>query len=143
MYTQGDFKERYKPREYKETQEIGFYKKNGLWYCDLEDYDAQGGTEGERLMVSNSDNLIEGLANGEDRLEVTASLKPIRGEQGLDYDVLLIKIADDVEEHQDAGGASYQAIVPGYGITQCWLCSVSTFVFNGKHPDIIFIKKKN
>lgn len=146
MYTKGDFNTRFKPREYTETQDIGFIKKDGAWFADLKDYLLAGGEFNQCVMVSGSDSIIEYLAKGKEYITLTASLSPIRANNELDYDVLLVKEANDIEMHEDSGGASYRAIEGSASqiITQnkCWLCSVSTFVFNGKHPDIIFIKVK-
>lgn len=147
MYTGQDFNTKFKPREFLETQELSFIKQDGLWFADLPDYLEAGGSFGECLMVSGADSLIDFLACGKDYITLIVSLSPIRDNNELDYDVLLIKKANDVEQHSDVGGASYQAIIPPWidsaiQFTQCWLCSVSTFVFNGKHPDIIFIKLK-
>lgn len=147
MYKKDDFKERFKPREYTETQDVKFIKKDKAWYADLPDYLEAGGSFQECVMVAGSDDIIDVLASGSEEVTLTASLKPIRENGVLAHEIILVKIADDIEEYEDAGGASYEAIIINpFGPclrVQCWLCSVSTFVFNGKHPDVIFIKTKN
>lgn len=143
MYKEKDFDTKFKPRELTETQEVGFIKKDSSWYADLPDYLASGGTFESCVMVAGSDQLIEWLAKGKDEVTLIVSLKPLRTNNKLDHDVLLVRESTDVELFEDAGGATYSAMLPEPQMfVNCWLCTVNTFVFGGTHPEIIFVKAK-
>lgn len=149
MYTSNDFKERFKPRELLEIQELSFIKQNNMWFCDLQDYRDQGGSFASQQMIAGSDNLLEFLSKGSDKVSLTVSLKPIILNGKTIHDLILIRTEIDVEQEQDKGGASYEVIMNHplyqdmYMKYNCWLCSVSTFVFGGTHPEMLFIKVKN
>lgn len=107
---------------------IKFYKKEKLWYADLPDYIAAGGTEDECEMVAGADTWLDMLAEGND--EVTLDLSETGGDEKIDF------------YSSDEFGATYLVYEKdGYSVNHMmWLCNVTKFVF-GEFPEIIYYTK--
>lgn len=103
-----------------------FYKDYiGRWFVDLPEWE---GEKDELEMVMGADTMLDIIAQGQDQVFVTFSTEPF---EGYDYTLIL------KEEIWDGG--TYQ-LDGRYVDFEVWLCQVTKFVFDGKMPEIIYLK---
>lgn len=103
-----------------------FYKDyTDRWFVDLPEWE---GEKDELEMVMGADTMLDIMAQGQDQVYVTMSTEPF---EGYDY-MLFLK-----EEIYDGGTYELKGRYVGFDI---WLCHVTKFVFDGKMPEIIYLK---
>lgn len=135
------------------TMKVGFIKVDGLWYADLPEYIAQGGSFASCLMVAGAPELIEMLGGkGKDRVEVEIGLEWFPG-----FDAILNKEVEGEVAEEDGSWATYLTTVYDREYPQSMtavrpikstsfyvgLCPVNKWVFGGYHPDAIYLKRTN
>lgn len=121
-----------------------FKKLANKWYCDLPDYT---GSVEDLQMVAGADILCEELPSySVDKKVVEISTDPYSEEylESFREDDNLIKLEFIEEGYSEWGcesGATYR--VTGnikYSGIEIWLCNVTTFVFDGEFPEVIYFK---
>jgi hypothetical protein len=135
------------------SQIKSFYQDpDGRWYIDLPEYIESGlGTKGNLEMVSGADTMLSNLANGEKRITLQFSPDPFH-EYDLElgrvkkpkdgqwwYNTATTAIADTLGLN-DYMGAWYKVKENDH---ELWLCPVTMYVFGGKYPKNIYVKKMN
>lgn len=106
---------------------VTFYVENGLWYADLPEYIAQGGTKEDCQMVAGADIFLDIISDCADEITLILSDEPFQGARQLTLQHLNL---DNPQE-----GATYVAD----NSLDMWLCPVTLFVFN-HYPPIIYFK---
>lgn len=105
---------------------VKFYKEDGNWYADIPSH-----TKEENQMVMGSDDALDFLSDGGDKIELTLS-----DEETFDFIVHFNRT-----EH-DEDGAYYQACGNYDMLYPIWICNVTHDVF-GEHPKDIYLLKYN
>jgi hypothetical protein len=109
---------------------VKFEKLQGLWYAILPEYIEQGGEFSDCLMVENAPEMLDILSAGTDVIQVLVSDKLITN-----ADIVLEKDRDEDE------WGYYDPMENDHGFyAQVGLCPVNKWVWNGIHPDIIYMK---
>ena len=101
---------------------VKFYKEDGNWYADIPNH-----TKEENEMVMGSDDALDFLSDGGDKIELTLS-----DEETSDFIVHFNRT-----EH-DEDGAYYQACGNYDMLYPIWICNVTHDVF-GEHPKDIYL----
>lgn len=101
---------------------VKFYKEDGNWYADIPNH-----TKEENEMVMGSDDALDFLSDGGDKIELTLS-----DEETFDFIVHFNRT-----EH-DEDGAYYQACGNYDMLYPIWICNVTHDVF-GEHPKDIYL----
>lgn len=120
------------------VMQIRFYKeKTGMWYADLPDYIASGGTKADCQMVSGADDWLDLISQCEYEVTLEISTEKFEGAEYLYLD------------HTDEGfpemGATYRVTTYqgiDYSNRTMWLCPVTLFVFGEYPKDIYYLKTK-
>lgn len=105
---------------------VKFYKEDGNWYADIPNH-----TKEENQMVMGSDDALDFLSDGGDKIELTLS-----DEETFDFIVHFNRT-----EH-DEDGAYYQACGNYDMLYPIWICNVTHDVF-GEHPKDIYLLNYN
>jgi hypothetical protein len=110
-----------------------FIRENGRWYIDLPEYLAQGGSKSDLEMVAGADDVLDIMADGENKVTLMISTEPFENAELLE----LVELCD-----QNIGGGYYiMPVLEGSFMNKrMWLCDVTLFVF-GDIPDRIYIRK--
>jgi hypothetical protein len=103
---------------------FSFEKENNRWYVVLPEYP---GPKADLEMVMGADTLLDILAQGEHKTDVSISLSYID-----DYDFELKFL------REESGGGWYKAKSDMNSPFELWLCQVMFYVF-GELPEIIYI----
>lgn len=103
-------------------KKVKFYKEDGNWYADIPNH-----TKEENEMVMGSDDALDFLSDGGDKIELTLS-----DEETFDFIVHFNRT-----EH-DEDGAYYQACGNYDMLYPIWICNVTHDVF-GEHPKDIYL----
>lgn len=102
-------------------------EENGKWYVILPEwpYDHE-----ELEMVEGADTLLDLLTEDDHLVSIEVETEePAIG--GYDTYVLI--------DHDDYG-ATYRNQNPEAQVPQIWLCNVMHFVFDGEHPETLYVK---
>jgi hypothetical protein len=109
---------------------IRFYKEGDLWYADLPEYIAAGGTKEDCLMVEGADTWLNFLADGDEVTLKVSAMERLKE--------MLIRECDLGMEGAWYYADKYKGIVIYHDI---WLCPVTLFVFDGVYPQKIYYEK--
>ena len=112
---------------------VKFIKINGLWYFD---YPGWTGDLDALMMVGESADYLDRMANGADTVEFWLELEPIEG-----YEHFLRKDLGAGPEGES--GATYQEITDEAKTpNQLWLCDVTkVFLMRDTFPDSLYVHK--
>jgi len=101
-------------------------EEDGKWYAIIPDwpYDHE-----ELEMVDGADELLDSLTS--DNRLVSMEVETEEPETG-EY------VTFSMIDHDDYGG-TYVTEDPRMEVQQIWLCNVTHFVFNGEHPEMLYI----
>jgi hypothetical protein len=127
---------------------LHFVREGKLWYADLPEYLSLGGCKEDCLMVSGAPELIELFAHGKSSVTVQVSPFWMPGFQA----VLSRRIYHSTMDSN--GWGWYFATVYDYEVAhdgddaraigavslKVGLCPVNAWVFDGQHPDTIYVK---
>lgn len=108
-----------------------FYKDNQGWFIDLPEFIENGyGTKSNLAMVAGADKMLDRLSEGGNGITLEISETPFDGAEATLkksgfclYGENYIFSSETVKEFK------------------VWLCPVTKYVFGGKYPNIIYIKK--
>lgn len=107
-----------------------FYKDNEGWFIDLPEFIEQGhGTKGNLAMVAGADTMLDKLSNENNRITLRIETEEFEGAEGK-----LSKFGICPY------GENYTFVSPEHS-HRVWLCPVTKYVFGGKYPKRIYIKK--
>lgn len=112
----------------EQTYTFYFYREDdGSWYIDFPEYIEQGiGTKENLEMVAGADQMLEYFApNG--AITITFSNAPLPN-----CNLSLKRLVTDL------WGATY--IMRSTPFKVLWLCNVSKYIFNGKHPNSLYLQ---
>lgn len=108
---------------------------DGCWYIDLPEWK---GSHASLEMVAGADTLLEYIAQGKARIEVTVA-KSHEAIEALDNNPDFFRC--DQLHCSIIGGSTYQVNLANHHDTM-WLCPVTLFVL-GEFPKYLYIKKSN
>ena len=115
----------------KNTMIHSFYKDNQGWFIDLPEFIEKGfGTKSNLAMVAGADKMLDRLSEGGNGITLEIGETPFDGAEATLkksgfclYGENYIFSSDKVKEFK------------------VWLCPVTKYVFGGKYPATIYIKK--
>ena len=108
-----------------------FYKDNEGWFIDLPEFIEQKlGTKGNLAMVAGADKMLDHLSEKGTGITLEISESPFDGADGQ-----LTKFGICPY------GENYTFSCPTVKNFKVWLCPVTKYVFGGKYPKNIYIKK--
>jgi len=112
-----------------------FYKEpSEQWYIDLPDFIEQGGSKAALQMVAGADTMLDVLSGNTDEVRLAISTAHME-----EYDCVLVK-AKEASYDGDAGCDYYAVLPEREEKADVWLCQVTTYVFEGRYPDAIFVR---
>lgn len=112
------------------SRKLKFYKETDeRWYVDLPEWE---GSKANLEMVAGADTMLNYMAEGSDQINLFMSEEDFEGADKLEF----IRIADEIGDGAHYLMKSYVGIEFNLDV---WLCGVTTFVFNGRYPSIIYI----
>lgn len=118
-----------------------FYREGSLWYADLPEYLAEGGSKADCLMVAGADKLLDAFADGKNEVNVLVTPQHIDADYSVPNKRVLLKLKLDGLRY---GWGFYDIVSSNVElhVYEVGLCPVSTFVF-GKHPEYISIVEED
>ncbi len=107
-----------------------FYKDNEGWFIDLPEFIEQGhGTKSNLAMVAGADTMLDKLSNESNYITLRIETYEFEGAEGT---LSKFGICPYGENYYFSGSGHYHRV---------WLCPVTKYVFGGRYPKKIFIKK--
>lgn len=107
-----------------------FNKEGENWFVDLPEWE---GSKADLQMVCGADDMLNYMAEGDDKVKLYIDTKPFDGADTLYF----------TDEAKDIGSGAYYKMPKYCGIEinlLMWLCDVTLFVF-GEFPKLIYLRK--
>lgn len=125
---------------------LSFIKQDGLWYADIPEYLEHGGYFSDCLMVAGAPEFIESMAGD----KATSAVFEVSTEWFPGFEAILNKVVEGTVLEEEGSWGTYLAtkydIASRKGDTlpsitrYVGLCPVNQFVFDGRHPNTIYLR---
>ncbi len=113
-----------------------FYKTlSNQWYVDLPDWP---GDKGELEMVAGADDMLNMIADGQEKIKLEISNEPFENADQLTFVSFELQFGGGYYNLRQFEGRITGSPEKGHDM---WLCGVTNFVFKGELPKIIYIKR--